>query len=172
MTEPTDLTLEHEKIKIEQEKLKLEREKLQLERKKVYWTGAGVAIPLLIAAASILLGVYQLKKTADDQFKQKLAETIIQSTSPDEGLARATFITEILGDSAPRGIKQHLDKIDPGRFTTVRSAASQKELIKLLSERPQQRRSILHDWRALFPGDEWIATLEGDAAPLRAPAPQ
>lgn len=157
-TDISDSALEQQKIKIEHERLKLENEKLIVEKLKAKWMAIGVGIPILVAVLTAGYGFMIFKKTSDDQFKQKMMELVIQSGNPDDGLARAEFITEILGDGAPPHFAEHLGKINTDKFGNQNDI--KEDFIKLLADHPEQRASIIRDWKAFFPDDDWVKLLE------------
>lgn|ERR1017187_1889642 len=158
---------QREQLSLEREKLKLEETRLRLEQQAHTWKHAWITgswIPILVALFTIIYGVWSLQQTATAQFSAKVIELSMSAKSPDEALARAQAIAEMVPGMLPQGMITRLKKADVRQF--MRADDSVKlDLLRMLQEHPTERDQILGDWKTVFPKDPWILQISIDPEP-------
>ena len=166
----TALAFEQQRIDIEKEKLELERvkarieaSKVQLERTKAIWAAVSVAVPILVAAGTIAYGAWSLRRTAEAQFTARAVEIAWTNSGPREVANKMRALADLFGDLLPKELRTRLENFNPDKYgVRDRTIEPKKELIRLLAERPAQRKQILRDWRALLSKSEdgkWVEEL-------------
>jgi hypothetical protein len=152
-SENGDPSLEREKLAIEREKLAIEHEKLLVERLKARWSAISVIIPLLAFIPTVAYGLWSLHEQARSQFELKVAESVMQSPSPQAALAKAqAFIAMFPGRLSPDLVQP----IDPEFFSNRPDAEPKKEFLRLLAEKGLSREEVVKVWAYLFPEDQWV----------------
>lgn len=141
---------------LEQQKLELEREKLKLERFKVVWTGFSILLPLLIAAGTIYFNTRSQAEQAQADFKLKAAEIVMSTSGPSEARGKAQAMVALFPDDIPADFAEGFKSLDVG---SSRISASQKALLDLIVEHPDQRNEIIDMWLAVAPYDDWAEKL-------------
>ena len=141
---------------LEQQKLELEREKLKLERFKAVWTSLSIILPLLIAAATIYFNSRGQAAQARADFKLKAAEIVMNTSGPSEARGKAQALTALFPDEIPADFAQGFESLDVG---SRKMSTSQKALLDLIVEHPDQRNEIIDMWLAVAPFDTWAENL-------------
>lgn len=153
------VTQNFDSVHLEREKIELEREKLKVERQKTQWAAVGSIIPIVVALGTIVYGIWSLRATAQSQFETKVAELALAAPDPDAAKARAQILAVWFQDSLPKDMNARLESFKPEDFGNP-DADSKKELFKAIAEHPDKRNELIETWKALFPDDSWIESLD------------
>ncbi len=148
MSSTPPINVEQENLSIEREKLVVEREKLEVEKYKARWTAIGVAVPILVIAATVALGIWSQYQKGRDDFSLKAAEILLQGDSPD-----------VTKNNPNQLSKDFARSFEPTQFGT-NTVPAQKELLQLMASRPEDAVRILAMWKSMFPDDKWIEPFE------------
>ena len=154
--ESAQLKSDYSKLDIEQQKLALEYEKLKLERFKAIWTGISIFIPLLIAVGTIFFNAKNQAEQAQIDFQLKAAEIVMNSSGPSEAKGKAEAMVALFPDYIPADFAKSFVPLDYG---SSKISASQKALLDLIVEHPDQRNEIIDMWLAVAPYDTWAENL-------------
>jgi hypothetical protein len=164
------LDLENRKLMEEQTKnkntLALEEKKLMEEQTKNWISSLAIGIPILVAAATIIVGVISQRAQAQSAFELKVAEIAMNAPGPAEVFNRAELLCEIFSTRLPGVTRQKFDRFLPLE-SRAQSAASRdrrlavpeghKELMRLLAANtpPGKQEEILWYWTQIWSGDTW-----------------
>jgi hypothetical protein len=141
-------------LQLEREKLDIQRQTLEVEREKARWSAISSTVPILAALATVVYGVWSLKRTATVQLATKLAELSMEGPSPVEIVTRARIVHKLFAELLPPDFADRLATIDEKELPHVRQASNRKiELLRLLTEHPDQREQIRRDHLALWGKD-------------------
>ncbi|MGE5492268.1 MAG: hypothetical protein ACM31P_13375 [Actinomycetota bacterium] len=157
---PSDETnsVEREKLSIERDKLQLEREKLEVERLKAKWTAIGVTVPIVVVAATVMLGIWSQYQKGRDDFALKAAEILMAGENPITTQNKAKALAVLFSSQLPPDFAK---SFDPDAFGhSDDTLASKRDLVNLMAAHPTDSEKILAMWKAMFPGDEWLAEFE------------
>jgi hypothetical protein len=150
LPEPATFALEREKFVFEKAN---EDRKAQYELIKAIIAGVSIALPILI-------GIYTLRAQSVHAFELKAAEIVMGASNPGAIKRKAEILKEIF---PTRLSKDFVKLYDPAKYTFVGPNVSSKmELLKLLTEHPDQHDAILELWRRMFPDDRIDQLFPGD----------
>jgi hypothetical protein len=154
--------IQKRQLELEEKKIEVEHEKLKVERYKARWAAIGSIVPLVVALATVGYSLWSLQETARTQFEAKVAELAMAGEGPVEAKNRAKVLAAMFGDLLPHGIDQRLSKVNPEDFgsSVDPDLVSKKEIFAALAAHPADRAKIVSTWRALFPKDGWIDSLD------------
>ena len=156
MSSTPPIDVEQENLSIEREKLVVEREKLEVEKYKARWTAIGVAVPILVIAATVALGIWSQYQKGRDDFSLKAAEILLQGDSPDVTKNKAIALQSLFPNQLSKDFAR---SFEPTQFGT-NTVPAQKELLQLMASRPEDAVRILAMWKSMFPDDKWIEPFE------------
>lgn len=159
----TDINVEREKLEIERRKLDIDQERLRVERFRAWWTGVSIFVPVIVAAASVVIAVWSQREAARSSFEIKAAEIVMSTDNPYTTHGKAAALAMLFPDRLPANFAK---SFDPETFTGAlpideAEFNAKKELLKLLIDRRDaDRRKLLADWKQLFPEDKWVDGLK------------
>lgn len=153
------LMFEKQKLDLERDKLELERAKLQVERHKAKWTAIGVAVPIIVVAATVMLGMWSQYQKGRDDFSLKAAEILLAGDNPNTTQNKAKALAILFPSQLPQDFAK---SFDPDAFgqSEPDTLTPKNELIKLIATHPSESEKILAVWKAMFPGDDWLSEFE------------
>jgi hypothetical protein len=117
----------------------------------------GVAIPLVVAALTLVVGVYNQNRQSKRDFELKVLEVLMAETSPVavRNKARAfktlfphAFSSDFAANFNPADFEGPAGEVD-----------AKKYLIGLIAEHPEAKELIVETWKQLFPSDTWIKAI-------------
>jgi len=122
----TTFDIEREKLEIERRKIELEQEKIKIERSKARWTAISIIVPLIVAAITVIFGLWNQTKQARiqaeiqaqqarNEFELKAAEMILKTETPLEAHTKARALAEMFPDRLPRDFAS---SFDPAVYST------------------------------------------------------
>ncbi len=151
--------IELKKIEIEQGKLDIEREKLTIEKQKAMWSAVSVAIPILVVAATVSLGIWSQYQRSRDDFELKAVEILLSAQTPNGSKNKAKALSAFFPTKLPSNFA---DRFDPSQFDskTIDTTPTQKEIVQLMASKPEYAMNIFAIWKAMFPDDQWLAQFE------------
>jgi hypothetical protein len=137
----------------------IEEKKLTLERHKAKWS----TITVLVTAGSILASVSVAgltivesqrlqKQAADTQFELKAADLVLNSDDPEVNQNKAARFQELFPNRVPQKWAATFD----WRKYAEENDAMKAELIKLLSEHPEQKNQVIDLYKRLFRDDPTV----------------
>lgn len=144
---------------LDEERVKLERERVKIEWFKAWWTGFSILIPLLIAAGTIYFNARNQQEQARNDFKLKAADIALSAASPAEAKAKAKAMAELFPEDLP---PDFAESFDASNYSSPKISESQKFLLTLIVENPEQRNEIIDMWLAIAPPNEraWAEKLK------------
>jgi hypothetical protein len=155
--------IELAKLQIERDKLDIERQKLLVEQYKARWSAYSVAIPLLVVAATVGLGVWNQYQQNRQAFTLKAAEILMTTPSPNETRNKANALLSLFPNQLP---KNFASSFDPSTIVTAAGENfSQRELRQLLTANPDAAVKILNIWLAIYPDDPVAKELQNKLTP-------
>jgi hypothetical protein len=113
-------------------------------------------IPILSLAGTLWYGIWQQYRKSQDDFAIKAAEIILNTDNADVTSNKAKALGKIFPDRLPENFAS---KFDPSVFSQD-EVTPKKELMALLAAKPEHSKNIVAFWRALFPDDQWLKSLE------------
>jgi hypothetical protein len=154
--------IELAKLQIERDKLDIERQKLLIDQYKARWTAFSVAIPLLVVAATVGLGVWNQYQQNRQAFTLKAVEILMVTPGPVETRNKANALLSLFPNQLP---KNFANSFDPNTVATAGEDFSQRELRKLMTANPDAAIKILNIWLAIYPDDPVAKTLQNKLQP-------
>lgn len=144
---------------LEAQRLILERERIKIEWFKAWWTGFSILIPLLIAAGTIYFNGKNQQEQAQNDFKLKAAEIVLSETSPSAAKAKAEAMTDLFPNDLPADFAAGFNAKN---YSAPKVSESQKFLLTLIVEHPEQKNEIIAMWLAIAPPNdrEWATKLK------------
>jgi hypothetical protein len=118
-------------------------------------TALTIIIPVLVAAATLGVGIYTQNQQARRTFELKVAELVMVDISPWGARNRARALKALFADTLPADFAADFN---PSDF--VGHQSSKRELLKMIAENPGAKDIIVSSWRQLFPDDEWAKDLK------------
>ena len=88
-------------IKEKREELEIEYEKMKIERIKAWGSVLSIPMSFIVAALTILYGIWSLDVSSKTNFEIKAAEIVINSNSPDEAANKAIALKKIFPNRLP-----------------------------------------------------------------------
>jgi hypothetical protein len=131
-----------------------------------YGTTLAILVPLLIAAGTILAGYFSAKRAAQESFDLKIAELVMNSSSPIEMQAKAQSLATLFPDKIDATA---LANYEPTKFS-VTNPERQKELLDLLVAHPERKAEIVALWNAFY-GEDSTTRVPTDPAATSTPVP-
>lgn len=114
----------------------------------------GLAVPLLVAALTQAVSVYNQNKQSKRDFELKVVEVLLAEGSPEALRNKARAFKALFPHVFPADFASNFSARDfEGGGGTV---DSKKMLISLIAEHPGQKDLVLRTWRQLFPDDKWL----------------
>ena len=178
--EGRDLALQRERLQLETQKfvsdvnvenakLAIERDKLQADFAVAKWSKVSSVVPLVVALATILYGVWSFSRQAQQQaaaqaaaaslqFELKAAEIAFAGKTPEAVMNRARALSVIFPTRLPSDFVGTFDPQEVGGGK--QDPEGKKFFLELLTKcRPQDKAEIFRLWQALF-GDKWLNGIE------------
>jgi hypothetical protein len=114
----------------------------------------GLAVPLLVAALTQVVSVYNQNKQSKRDFELKVVEVLMAEGSPEALRNKARAFKTLFPHLFPADFAANFNTREfEGSGGTV---AAKKFLLGLIAEHPGQKELILRTWRQLFPSDTWL----------------
>lgn len=114
----------------------------------------GLAVPLLVAAITQAVSVYNQNKQAKRDFELKVVEVLLSEGSPDVLRNKARAFKALFPHLFPSDFGENFK---PSEFGSGGAAPEPGiALITLIAEHPAQKDLILQTWRQVFPKDKWL----------------
>jgi len=175
-----DLALQRERLQLEKQKFAsdveaenkrfaIERDKLQADVVLAKWSKVSSVVPLVVALATILYGIWSFSKqgkqqaaaqaaAASLQFELKAAEIAFAGKTPEAVMNRAKALSAVFPTRLP---SDFLGSFDPQKVGGGKQDPEGKKFfLELLTKcRPQDKAEIFGLWKALF-GDDWLKGVE------------
>jgi hypothetical protein len=158
-TETRFNNIELEKLALEKKKVDLEQAKLEVERQKAKYTAVGVAVPIVVIAATVMLGVWSQYRKGQDDFALKSAEILLQGDNPLTTQNKAKALATLFPSQLPRDFAKSFDP-DAFAHTEPDRLTPRRDLVNLMAAHPADAERILAIWKAMFPSDEWLPEFE------------
>jgi hypothetical protein len=151
--------LEREKTELERAKVAIEREKLLLEKYKTRWHAVYVGIPLLVAAATVGLGVWSQYKQGRQAFELKAAEIVLATDSPWMTRHKSDALKTLFPDLLR---KDFATSFNPDAFPP---SDTRPEILNLILSKPESASEVLRIWNAAYPEEAWAVELRKKLTP-------
>lgn len=152
----------------------LESEKLEVERMKAWITGVSLMTPLMIAAITLGLGVWNQNQQAKVQreiqaaaerlqFELKAAEIALSANGPISARNRARALKVLFPNRLP---PDFLAAFNPDDFVgpKVEFFEAKKAFFDAAASRATDIASLAELWKQLFPWDQWPERLDGNSS--------
>jgi hypothetical protein len=152
------IDIQHETLDLERDKLELERAKLVVEKQKAAWTAIGIAVPIVVVAATVMFGVWSQYQKGRDDFALKSAEIIMAGSSPIATKNKAQALAALFPSQLPVDFAKSFDPDAYGHADT--RALRERELVNLMVSHPAEADKVLAIWKAMYPGYEWLGEFE------------
>jgi hypothetical protein len=169
--------IEERRLALEERRVLCEEDKARQEIKWGWITRLGVAIPLVVLAATLIYNGWQFRREAENnreqenrqaqreaeieefsakiQFQLAILDTLLSQESPQEAHSKAVIFDEL-------GISEDIgdEKLAPIMERVLDQDAGSKEaFINLLVAHPDKQKEIVALWHFLFSADEWVSAL-------------
>ena len=154
-----------ERLQLERERLQLERDRLAFDRQKhadsrgsEWIQAASVAVPLLVGALTLLIGVRNQANQAKLQFELKAAEVVADAGGPHGMRSRALSLRALFPD---RLRSDFAEAFDPKLTLVAPGESSQHKIVFFESVAPHVKdyEQLASLWQKLFPTDKWPARI-------------
>src|ERR1700733_11211581 len=113
----TQLSTTHDS-EIEKERLISEQVRTELEITRTKWTALATLVPVLVAAATVLYGVWSVRRTVENQTMTKLAELALAGHVPEAMAARAELLAQMFKGSLPKKFETAVREFEAKRLKT------------------------------------------------------
>jgi len=147
-------------VTMELERAKLDHQKEQaaiqvrLQQRQIWVSAIATAVPLLVAALTLAVGVYNQSRASRAQFQLKAAELIMAAEGPAAARDRVKAMQQLFGDQLSPAFGDSVWQTigAPGRDRKM-------ALLELLAAHPANRLDILRSADVLFPETDFIKAL-------------
>src|SRR5216684_922252 len=140
--------MELAKLQIEQHKLDIERKKLHVEQYKARWSAFAVAIPLLVVAVTLGVGVWNQNQQNRLAFALKAAEIIMATDKPNVTHEKAIALLMLFPGQLPPNFAK---SFNPNSVGSIDVNTPRRELLRLMASKPESAIEILRIWTAAYP---------------------
>jgi hypothetical protein len=147
-------TLEFQKLELERQKVSIELDKARTEKAKIKWTAFASIIPFLAIIATIAFGIWTMQQQSRLSLQLEIAKAIMQSSRPEEAVARGQFYKNLFPNEVPDQFFGHSDSALDWSPKDVSSAAK-VDFIRLVAARGLDPAQTVTMWHLLFPDDYW-----------------
>jgi hypothetical protein len=130
-------------------------EELRLKRRELWVSSAAVAVPLLLAVATLRVGVLSQRSAARVELQLKAVEIVMNAEGPYAARARARALVRLFG----RELGPLLDTVSTLDEIGAPGRERRLEILRLLAEHPQDCARILETVDVLFPQTEFVNEL-------------
>ncbi len=131
-------------------------ELLKIERLKAWGTILSILIPLLIASLTFAFNALSEARQRQSDFELKAAELAFDTEGPVGTFNKARALAALFPDKLPTDFAA---TFDPNKYGVSRSEP-RFELLKLITEYPDQKNDIIEMWLKLFPDHTWAEDLK------------
>lgn len=147
---PQEVALENKKIELENKKIELEMRKLRVSTWNALIAAGGLAVPLLVAVATLRIQVRNRNRQDQIAFRTKVAEIVMNTDNPTATRNRAKMIATLF----PTDLKDLNNRLlDPELFEG--DVTARFEFLKIASPTLQNPKELADLWRRLFPNHKW-----------------
>jgi hypothetical protein len=162
-----DLPIAERRLALEERRVVADENRLRLESRWGWVTRLGVAVPLVILAATLIYNGWEFNRAAeaererdivnaqiDGQFR--LLDVLVSQDSSQEALDKAQVFDDLEFSQSVGGepLAQFFDD-----EALMRDAGSKEVFINLHLSHPEEREALVALWRELYPSDEWVNDL-------------
>ncbi len=156
----------------------LEQEKLAMEKTKAWITGASLMVPLMVAALTLALGVWNQneqarlqrevqEKTERSDFELKAAEIVMNEKGPVGAGNKARALKALFPKKLP---EDFVKSFNPDEFEgpKTESIEAKKAFFQAAASKETDVRILAALWKQLFPGEKWperLIDLAGNSIP-------
>ena len=162
------------KLKLETEQAlyirNLELEKVKVERMKAWINGASLMVPLMVAAGTLSLGVWNQNQQAKLQreaqavteraeFELKATEVVLSANGPISAKNRAKALESLFPSRLPKGFAS---TFNPDEFDgpKVEFFEAKKIFFEAAALHAPNIKMLAALWKQLFPWDQWPEQLD------------
>lgn len=159
---------------------RLEQEKLDVERMKAWITGGSLMVPLMVAALTFALGVWnqsqqaRLQRESQEnaeraQFELKAAEIVMNEKGPVGAKNKARALKALFPTKLPDDFVTSF-KPDDFEGPKVESFEAKRVFFETAASGTADIKALATLWAQLFPGDKWPTRLLGEPTANQPPS--